>query len=285
MRPRPSEIVILVYFAYATLVALALPVSAAVRTRTVAVNFVLLALYPILIRRDVKYLRDWIQLPLMLLGYEEMGWFALPHAGTALEEAWVAWDRALLDGWRLRAIVEAAGPLGPTILELSYTLVYTIGTASLSLLYARRMVSRAEQLLFPVMLGTFAAYSLFPFFPSEPPRTVFPGSDLPAIQPIFRSFNYWLLGNMGIHTSVFPSAHVSTAFSAAFAMNRIAGVPAWFRRGLFLLASLIALSTVYGRYHYLADAVAGFVLALAARAAAHAAFGRNQATEIAGRSI
>ncbi|MEZ5355187.1 MAG: phosphatase PAP2 family protein [Bryobacteraceae bacterium] len=273
MRPRPSEIVVLVYFAYATLVALALPLDNAVRTRTVILNLSLLALYPMLIRRDPPYVRDWIQLPLMLLGYEEMGWFALPHAGIELEQAWVEWDRMLLNEWHLRAIIEALGPVGPVILEVSYTLVYTIGTACLATLYRLGLRRRAEELLFPVMLATFAAYALFPFFPSEPPRTVFPNEDLPTIQPVFRSFNRWLLGNWGIHTSVFPSAHVSTAFSAAFAMSRFRGhVGLGFRIGLFALASCIATSTVYGRYHYLADAVAGFVLALMAWGAVAAVY-------------
>jgi membrane-associated phospholipid phosphatase len=117
------------------------------------------------------------------------------------------------------------------------------------------------------VLAVVGAYALFPYFPSEPPRTVFPNQDLPSFATPFRSFNLWLLGGWGIHTSVFPSAHVSGAFSAALAMRRLLPEKPWAWRFLMALAVLIALATVYGRYHYLVDALAGVGVALAAFAA------------------
>ena len=42
----------------------------------------------------------------------------------------------------------------------------------------------------------------------------------------------------------------------------------WVSRFLFVAAILIAIATVYGRYHYLADGLAGLVMAILARAAA-----------------
>jgi len=105
---------------------------------------------------------------------------------------------------------------------------------------------------------------MFPFFPSEPPRSVFPHQDLPNYRPVFRAFNYWILGNWGIHTSVFPSAHVSAAFSAAFGLRLLLPERKWTWRAMAVLATLIALSTVYGRYHYLVDALAGLGVAVVA---------------------
>jgi membrane-associated phospholipid phosphatase len=104
-------------------------------------------------------------------------------------------------------------------------------------------------------------YAQFPFWPSEPPRTVFPREDFPAYSTIFRRFNWQLLAGYGIHTSVFPSAHVAGAFAAAFGMRRALPEHAWVGRFLLAMAVLIATATVYGRYHYLADAVAGLLMA------------------------
>ena len=81
---------------------------------------------------------------------------------------------------------------------------------------------------------------------------------------VFRRFNWWMLGGYGIHTSVFPSAHVAGAFSTAFAMISTLPEHRWVGRLLLVIAILIATATVYGRYHYAADAVAGFVMAVAA---------------------
>jgi len=109
-------------------------------------------------------------------------------------------------------------------------------------------------------------YAQFPFWPSEPPRTVFPGQDFPSYDTIFRRFNWWMLGGYGIHTSVFPSAHVAGAFSAAFGMWFALPEHRWVARALFVMAALIATATVYGRYHYLADAAAGLLMAILALA-------------------
>jgi membrane-associated phospholipid phosphatase len=108
-----------------------------------------------------------------------------------------------------------------------------------------------------LVLGVLLAYAQFPFWPSEPPRTVFPGEDVPSMQTIFRRFNWFLLGGYGIHTSVFPSAHVSGACSAAFGAMRALPEKPWVWRTLLVTAMLIATATVYGRYHYVVDAVAG----------------------------
>ncbi len=70
--------------------------------------------------------------------------------------------------------------------------------------------------------------------------------------------NLWLVGDYGIHSSVFPSAHVSSAFSAAWALFGLLPERKRFGWGMLVYAVSVAVATVYGRYHYAADAVAGF---------------------------
>ena len=132
------------------------------------------------------------------------------------------------------------------------------------MLYVYHRRERADSFLFTFILGVLLCYVQFPFWPSEPPRTVFPGTDLPSYNSVFRRFNWWMLSGQGIHTCVFPSAHVSGAFACAFAMIRDLPERPWVGRFLLVMAVLIATATVYGRYHYLADAAAGFAVALAA---------------------
>jgi membrane-associated phospholipid phosphatase len=71
-----------------------------------------------------------------------------------------------------------------------------------------------------------------------------------------------MLDNYGIHTSGFPSAHVAAAFSAAFVMRQALPERQWVSRVLPTMAFLIALATVYGRYHYDADAATDFAVAV-----------------------
>jgi membrane-associated phospholipid phosphatase len=266
---RRYEWAIVVYFLYVAVLARSLSAKSPIPLVILGLNLAIVAGYLLLAYADslrkrnlLGVLRDWYPTVLLLLAYREMGWLAPDQHTYALEQTWVVWDKYLLNDLGMKALIESLGPLVPSLLEMSYTLVYSTPFIGLAVLYAFRRRDRVDGFLFPFALGVLSAYALFPFFPSEPPRTVFPGEYFPAYMTVFRRFNWTMLGNYGIHTSVFPSAHVSGAFSAAFAMRRVLPEKVWPWRLLMVLAVLIATATVYGRYHYLADAAAGLALAL-----------------------
>ncbi len=224
--------------------------------------------------------RDWIPALLILIAYWSADWAAAPRGGPALEYVLIGWDRTLLNDWGFRAAIEHFGPLIPGTLELAYLLIYAAPPLAIAYFYIRRERRRLDDFLFPFLLGTLMTYSLLPHFPSEGPRFVFAGQDLPGVETVFRRFNLWILDRCDIRTSVFPSGHVTVAFSAAFAM--LLALPERRRVGWTLLglAVLVLLSTVYGRYHYFADGLAGVVMSLAAMSfvlaqKAHASERRN----------
>jgi membrane-associated phospholipid phosphatase len=272
---RPSEWVILAFLVYAAIIGRALPIAPSLQTRTAVVNLAILIVYSLLIGADAvrprmitSIVRDWLPLPLILLAYREVGWFALPHPGHELEMRWVAWDHAFLRGGG-KVVIECLGPVLPSILEICYALVYALAPFCLAVLYISGRRKNAERFLFVFATAVLLTYAQIPLWPSEPPRIIFPGEDMPAYLTVFRTFNWWTLASCGIHTGVFPSAHVAGAFAAAFGMRRAAAVQRWMHPLLFTMATLIALATVYGRYHYLADAVAGLVMAILAMALSH----------------
>lgn len=244
---------------------------ASVAAITPILNLSLLAAYALLICVDslrvgllLGVIRDWFPLALMLLAYREMGWFAPAHHAVDLENSWIVWDRWLLERWKLHSAIETLGPVLPAVLEIAYSLVYVLGPFSVAVLYCYKRRDLVERFLFVFILGVLLCYAQFPLWPSEPPRTVFPGQDFPSYMTVFRRFNWWMLGGYGIHTSVFPSAHVGGAFSAAFGMRRSLRGKPWVGRLLMVMAVLIATATVYGRYHYVADALAGLAMSLLA---------------------
>ena len=267
---RWPERLLIAYFVYTAVLAQLLPLRSEIRLVTAALNAIVMGGFLLLARVDslrrrpfLSMVRDWYPMPLMLLTYREMGWFAQPRADFHLENAWVVYDRILLRDLGLKAALEALGPVVPSILEISYSLVYTVPFLAMAALYACGKRERVPAFQATFVLSVISAYALFPLFPSEPPRTVFPGQDFPAYLTVFRRFNWGLLGGYGIHTSVFPSAHVSGSFSGALAMIRLLPERKWVGRALLVLAILIATATVYGRYHYAVDAAAGFALAAA----------------------
>jgi len=269
---RRSEWVILGFLVYAVVLGALLPVAPSVRSLVTLLNFTILAAYSVLIVFDrskpagaFSVARDLVSLALIVLAYREMGWFARPHLDHNLEASWVEWDRLVLRGGA-RAVIESLGPVIPSILEISYALVYALAPFAIAMLYVCKRRENVDQFLFIFAVGVLLCYGQFPFWPSEPPRVVFSGKDLPTYVTVFRRFNLWMLGNYGIHTSVFPSAHVAGAFAAAFGAWRTLPERRWVGRFLLVMASLIAVATVYGRYHYLSDAAAGLLVALIALA-------------------
>lgn len=259
---RRSERLLAVYFAYIIVLATFRDVGAAIRIRTFVVNALLIVAMVLVARIDrvrggrLAVLRDWIPAPLMLLCYREIGWMAIPKADAALETAWLAWDRTLLYDWGFKNIVESLGAALPLLLEFSYALVSAIPIFGMALLTGAGKRERIDAFTFTFLAGILASYSLFPYVPSEPPRTLFPDQDLPIHSPI-RAWNWWVLSGYGIHTGVFPSAHVSGAFAGAIGLRRCLPEKPWAGRLLGILATLIAVATVYGRYHYAVDVLAG----------------------------
>src|SRR5262249_59113509 len=104
------------------------------------VNGCLLCLYAILLGSArlrngpaAEHMRNWIPLGLMLLAYKEMGWLAPPVHYHRLESAWIVWDRLLLREWRLRDLIESAGPPLPLLLETCFLLGCSLPLLFLSL--------------------------------------------------------------------------------------------------------------------------------------------------------
>lgn len=269
-RLRVTEWILQWYFLYTSILATVLPLSVEIRVRTLCVNLLATAAMQGLARWPVSrvslMMRNVLPMGAVLLCYQQMGWFAQPHTGLELELAWVRWDRLLLDEYGVQRAIETFGPALPGLLEFLYLLTYAMAPIGLAILAACGRLDRADQ-YFAFYVGSgVAAYALFPYFPSEPPRTVFAGELVSNYDTVFRQINWWILGGAGIHTSVFPSGHVSTAFGCAIGL--MYAIPDRMRHGLVMMLAAfgIAVATVYGRYHYAVDALAGIVASVVAAA-------------------
>jgi membrane-associated phospholipid phosphatase len=258
-RVRSSERFVVFYFTYVAITGTILGIGIKPWLLLLAISIAV-----VLLSRRKSVLRDLAPLAYTLAAYREMNWFTPALHDHHLERAWIVWDRILLDDLHLRTIVESAGAAIPSYLELCYLLVYTVGAVSIAILFLTHHRDHIDRFWLFYLIGTLGAYGLFPYFPSEPPRTVFPGADLPHMMTLVRQLNLWILGGYGIHSSVFPSAHVSSTFSAAWGL--LATIPKrpaiGIAMGIYALS--VAIATIYGRYHYATDALAGVAISLVA---------------------
>jgi len=268
---RSWEWLLIVYFSYVAIVSRAFSLPPELAWRPFAVAFLVAALLAAFAygerneyREAFSIARDWLAVALILVAYQEMDWFAFMNHDHHLEFHWIEWDRALLYRGGLQRAIEWLGALLPSFLELCYLLVYAVGPFTVAVLYIERRRDVVNQLLLIYLMGTLLSYALFPFYPSDPPRVVFGGSDMPNIVTPLRQFNLWLVNGYGIHSSVFPSAHVSSAFSAAWALLLVLPRKKRYGLGMLVYAVSVSIATVYGRYHYAADVAAGFWISVAA---------------------
>jgi len=270
-RLRSSEWLLLAYFVYVALISpfFIVPWKPWILAAIVALFLFRLA-------RKESWFRDLAPLLFVLAAFREMNWFTPPVHNHHLEQTWIVWDRWLLNDFAMRAAIESTGWLLPVFLELSYALVYAIAPVALWALFANGRRDRVNLFWLAYLAGTLGAYALFPYFPSEPPRTAFVGQDGPNIITYLERFNLWIVGHFGIHSSVFPSAHVSSAISAGWGL--LATLPVarrWIGWGMVVYGLCVGLAAVYGRYHYAVDAAAGMAASFLGLAAVRVAIYRN----------
>ena len=232
----------------------------------------------------IGVLRNWIPAALIVAAYRESGLFYVPDRTHHWDLLFERWDSVLLHSSLVKGILAFGSPWLGEYLELAYLLCYPVVPLGLLAVYIvyRCGASRsrapglavykprgggaafdlaADRFWTTVLLSVLTAYALFPLFPSVTPRLLFHDFPGPPPSHLLRDLNLAILGRYGIVVSVFPSGHVAGVTSTALAVyaeSRRAGA-------IFLIvAASIAAATVYGRYHYTADAVAGASIAIAA---------------------
>src|ERR1017187_6016127 len=208
---RASEWILLAFFFCVGVAAIVFELPVDIVVRAWLVLPAAAAIFAILPGPSFHYARDWAPLILLLAAYREMDWFSAGYKARHLEQLWLQWDHRYLFDHGFQNWIEAPGPVLSWLLEFAYFLVYGIGAFSVAAFYFGHRRFRIDQFLVVYLVGTLAAYALFPLFPSDPPRVLFPGADSPHYLTALRALNLWLVGGYGIHSSVFPSAHVSSA--------------------------------------------------------------------------
>jgi PAP2 superfamily protein len=141
------------------------------------------------------------------------------------------------------------------------SVVPTKGAGSAHPRFERGCQAAINQFWTAVLLATLTCYALYPLFPLTPPRVLFHDLPGPTVEPLLRKVNFWILDRYSVQACIFPSGHVAAVTAVALSLR--AHLPRW--GGVFLfVATSVALATVYGRYHYAADAVAGALLGVGA---------------------
>ena len=276
-RPASAEQVTIGFFVYLTLAAFGFGLAAPERWLIVALNTLTVATMVMLSQAQrVRWLasaRDLFPGVIILVAYRESGLLLRPDAAHHLDCLFIQWDRVLLQNEFIQAVLRTGAPWLQYYLEFAYLLCYPLVPLGLAAIHFAPRRSRSGEVTgapnrcaiddfwATVLLATLFCFAAYPFFPLTPPHVLFQDVPGPHVKPLLRKWNFWLLDHYGVQACIFPSGHVAAVTAVALAVRKHAP-----RLGvLFLfLAASVAVATVYGRYHYAADAVAGALVGVAA---------------------
>ena len=118
-----------------------------------------------------------------------------------------------------------------------------------------------QHMMGSLLISFFTCYIIFTLFPVTGPRIAMADQFTGALDGyFFRSFTRLLESDAMLHGGAFPSAHCAAATVMFIISYR-------YNRRMFYLAApvliTLIISTIYGRYHYPVDAIAGILIGIA----------------------
>jgi membrane-associated phospholipid phosphatase len=198
----------------------------------------------------ITWLHEWILPPILLLlaYWGSGGLFVAPMPRVEAGLMWI--DRAL-------GITRVRLPrLLAEVLESAYVSVYPVVGLAFVLHLTVTPSPSADRFWSVVLITDFICFGMLPWVQTRPPRAL--ERKDPWVSSV-RRFNLRLLGATSIHVNTFPSGHTAEALAAALLLL---GAPLPIVVAFFVAAAAISAGAVLGRYHYAADAVAGWGVAL-----------------------
>ena len=208
----------------------------------------------------LRVIRDWHPLMLFPLLYKEVELVAAVIGDWRLTAAIPAWESALFDGQPSQYLSErlASVPLSEYLHFCYAAYVIVVPSVAAYWYVSGRRVAFGELLLMlsTVMLGS---YLFFIVLPVDSPYYLSPHLGPPLSGHFFFDLVHQMSARGGARGGAFPSAHVSGAV--------VVTLVAWRhqRRLACLLVPItgsVMFATVYGRFHYVLDALAGATLAI-----------------------
>lgn len=225
----------------------------------------------------LRWAHDWAAFPMVVFTYKQIYFMASPiHHGRDYDQLLIAVDRALFRVNPTQWLAGLSNPFLTEVLQIAYSLFYVFFVAVGLELYLRRDHLQFRLFRFTVAYGFLISYVGYFFLPAAGPRFTLhdfsrTGMELPGL--LFTHFLQWFVNSWesipsGVSNAaalaraqrdVFPSGHtMMTLVAVILAYKYRLRV----RRYVAVMGTLLIFATVYLRYHYVIDVVAGALLVI-----------------------
>lgn len=192
--------------------------------------------------------RGWLGHAYLAFGYWIPAWMTVGEPSPRVE-AWLARRDAHVTP-RLASMPRLVVALG----DLAYVLCYPLVPVAFVVVWRSGGAGDVDRFWTMVLAAGFVCYGSLPWMVSRPPRLIEPSPG--RIGTLARG-NAWVLSRISHQRNTFPSGHVAVSVAAALAVSPVspaAGIVCG------VIAVGVAVGAVTGRYHYVADVVAGLVV-------------------------
>ncbi|MGB7023402.1 MAG: phosphatase PAP2 family protein [Candidatus Acidiferrales bacterium] len=201
--------------------------------------------------------RHWYPLPLYIFLFEELN--ALVHAIFPfwLDRYFIAFDHALTGVNPSVWLAQFASPARNDFMQFSYMTYFLYLVVLPALLYAAKERRAFWEVMVSTAVAHYTVYFISVLMPVESPHF-----SLATIETVRLSGGFcthlinWLESYALVRGAAFPSAHVAGSTVAILASWRYRRWLFWICLPFFLC---MCVATIYGRYHYVADVLAGVV--------------------------
>ncbi|MGA3295073.1 MAG: phosphatase PAP2 family protein [Candidatus Acidiferrales bacterium] len=206
----------------------------------------------------VQFARHWYPLPLYIFFFEELqglvhaifpGWF----------DRWlVAFDYGLAGVHPSVWLARFASPALNDFMQFAYMTYFLDLVILPAVLYAQRERPAFWSVMVSTAFANYSIYVIAVLFPIESPYHSLAALQTKTLDGGYCTELIGVIERFGrVHGAAFPSAHVAGSMVAILASWR-------YRRWLFWVClpffACMCIATVYGRYHYVADVLAGLAV-------------------------
>jgi membrane-associated phospholipid phosphatase len=206
----------------------------------------------------LQFVRSWYPLPLYIGFFEELGGLVHMIYPGWFDRWLIQFDYGFAGVHPSVWLARFSSPAMNEFMQFAYMTYFLYLVILPAILYAHK-----ERLAFwTVMVSTavahYSVYAIAVLFPIESPYYSLPPLDAkPATGWYFTAGIDFIESIARVHGAAFPSAHVAGSMVALLAAYRYRRWLFWFSLSFF---ASMCVATVYGRYHYVADVLAGIAV-------------------------
>jgi len=262
---RPSDAVTVIFVSLLLIITIGFNSVIPDRFLLISLYFTLLVAQFILIKvKDKnKLLRITYDLIFPVIGvlilFDSLGWVVHYINPDDIDPLLIKLDYMLFNNHPTVILEKVTNPLLTDILQLAYSSYYFLPVTLGIVLLKNNRREEYNRTLFLLLFCFYLSYIGYIIWPAIGPRFTLDHLQIQKLQGLFIAEPLQKLLNKleGIKRDAFPSGHTAVALTVLYLAYRFKRRFFW----IFLpIVTALIFSTVYCRYHYVVDVIAGFIL-------------------------